>query len=61
MNAGDWSEIGRHLIHEWADRGQCQRQKQTGNKSGHGINVTNKPQTGGKQSHLDPWDLKLYF
>ena len=23
--------------------------------------VTNKAQTGGKQSHLDPWDLKLYF
>ena len=42
MNVGDWPEIGRHLIHEWGDWGQCQRQKQTGNKSGHGINVTNK-------------------
>ena len=54
MNVGDWAEIGQWTLDPlsgWT-AGQCQRQKQTGNKSGHGINVTNK-------AHLQL--LKKYF
>ena len=58
MNVGDWAEIGQLTLDPlsgWT-AGQCQRQKQTGNKSGQGINVTNKAQLA-----VDPLDLKKYF
>lgn len=46
MNVGDWAEIVNWTLDPWCGwtGGQCQRQKQTGNKSGQGINVTNKAQ-----------------
>ena len=47
MNVGDLAEIGHWTLDPMdplsgRTEGQCQRQKQTENKSGHGINVTNK-------------------
>ena len=47
MNVSDLAEIGHWTLDPMdtlsgRTEGQCQRQKQTENKSGHSINVTNK-------------------